>query len=184
MDEIWKDIEGYEGLYQVSNLGRVKGSDKEYQYEMNGVLRMVHRKEHIMKPQKYKNRNKIQLHDANGVIRTYRVATLVANAFIPNPDNKPEIDHIIPVCMGGTDAADNLRWVTSEENSQNPLSRKYNSNRQKKEIIQYSISGEFIKNWSSAKDAGEELDISRMRIGEVCRGKRKTAGGFIWRFAS
>ena len=170
MEEIWKDIENYEGLYQVSNWGRVKS------------LRFGKNK--ILKPPLWRNRNKIQLRDRDGNITTYRVATLVAKAFIPNPDNKPQIDHIIPVCMGGTDAVNNLRWVTAEENQGNPLSKKYTTDKNNKSVLQYSRKGDFIKKWDSAKEAGEKLNISRMHIGEVCRKERKTAGGFIWQFAS
>lgn len=179
--EIWKDIEGYEGIYQVSNFGRVKSLEREYSTTRKGTYCIVHRKERIMKPQVWKHRNKIQLRNADGEIKTYRVATLVANAFVPNPENKPEIDHIIPVYMGGTDAADNLRWVTGEENRQNPLSCAINSARP---VLQYDMEGNFIKKWDSAAQAGKELNIYRQHICAVCRGRKNRAGWFVWKYAS
>ena len=101
-DEIWKPIKDYEGLYEISNLGRVKSLN----YSRTG-------KEQILKPQKRKN-------GYLGVILCYKntqkqvnIHRLVAEAFIPNPENKPYVDHI------NTDKLDNracnLRWVTQKE---------------------------------------------------------------------
>ena len=102
--EIWKDIEGYEGLYQISNLGRIKSS-------YNG-------KEKILKPFDNHGYFRIQLYK-NGVRKKETIHRLVAKAFIPNPENKPYIDHINTIRTDNR--VENLRWVTHEENNNNPL---------------------------------------------------------------
>ena len=83
MAEIWKDVNGYEGLYQVSNLGRVKSLEN----------RSNHKKEMIMRFAKIKGYNKVTL-SKNSESKSYPVHRLVATAFIENPDNKPHVNHI------------------------------------------------------------------------------------------
>ena len=110
--ENWKDIEGYEGLYQVSNIGRVK--------RLVGFKCNVER---FLTGQKDKDGYILLCLSKDGSIKRYRVHRLVAEAFVPNPDNKPEIDHI------NTDRSDNraenLRWATRKENTNNPITRKH-----------------------------------------------------------
>lgn len=106
MEEIWKDIEGYEGLYQVSNLGRVKNVKRNrvtygMKGDKDGYLRIGLSKD--------------------GILKTYKVHRLVAMAFIPNPDNKPFIDHINTV--KDDNRVQNLRWCTSKENNNNPITK-------------------------------------------------------------
>ena len=103
MNEIWKDIQGYEGLYQVSNLGRVRNSKNKLMktYLRNGYCRIDLSKEG--------KRSKHSIH------------RLVATTFIPNPENKPQVDHINTV--RNDNRVDNLRWVTPKENMNNPITR-------------------------------------------------------------
>lgn len=124
MEEIWKDIKGYEGLYQVSNKGRVKSLDR---YAKNNS-KLQFRPERILK-QNIQNagRNKrcaVAL-CKDGIITRFRVHRLVAEAFIPNPDNKPFIDHIDTDSTNNV--VENLRWVTAKENSNNNLTIKHHS---------------------------------------------------------
>ena len=124
MEEIWRDIKGYEGLYQVSNKGRVKSLDR---YANNNGTPQF-RPERILKQNIQKaGRNKrcaVAL-CKDGIISRFRVHRLVAEAFIPNPENKPFIDHIDTDSTNNV--VENLRWVTAKENSNNPLSRKHSS---------------------------------------------------------
>lgn len=117
--EVWKDIEGYEGLYQVSNLGRVKSVTRETPFTNRWGQRITRtRKEFIMKPKKQYNGYLVICLRNNGG-RYFSIHRLVANAFIPNPENKPQIDHIDG--NKENNCVDNLHWVTAAENAANPL---------------------------------------------------------------
>lgn len=171
-EEKWKDIVGYEGIYQVSNLGRVKSLSNNFS-----------RKEKILKNHKNSGGYLRVVLSKNRKVKRYYIHRLVSEYFIDNPNNLPQTDHI------NTDRTDNrvenLRWVTHKENMNNPLTidkiNKMNK-RSSKPIIQFSKDGEFIRKWDSAMDAQRELGIKQGGIRECCKGKRKTAGGYIWRY--
>lgn len=90
MQEIWKDIKGYEGLYQVSNLGRIRSTDKIVKRGKNGDY---FRKGIILKPQKSKNGYLVCKLSKNGICPSKNIHRLVAEAFIDNPNNYPCINH-------------------------------------------------------------------------------------------
>lgn len=186
MEEIWKTIEDYPN-YMVSNMGRVKAI-KWHRGE----------KEKEMKPYTtYKGYLRLRL-TKNGKSKQFQIHRLVAEAFIPNPENKPLIDHI------NTDRTDNtvwlnedgsvnydktnLRWVTNKENCNNPISKqnysKGNKGKTSVPILQFTKDGEFVRKWNSMSDAEQELGI-KSRLSEYCSNKygRKSAGGYIWRYA-
>ena len=189
MEEIWKDIEGYEGLYQVSNMGRVKSLG-------NGSSN--NSKEKILKE---RNRNKkgykmVALYKANK--KEFSIHRLVAQAFIPNPKNKPCIDHIDT--NPSNNRVENLRWATYKENIKNPLTIKklrlanignknpmYGKcdklNHKSIPILQFTKEGNFIKKWYSATQVEKELGISQGNISMCCNRKRKTCGGYKWDYA-
>lgn len=114
--EIWKDIQGYEGLYQVSNLGRVKSLGRF-------IDRLVYghywQEERILKPNKTKYGYLTVELRKNKKPKRLLVHRLVAITFIPNPKNKPEVDHIN--ADKTNNSVNNLRWVTAKENIRNPL---------------------------------------------------------------
>ena len=119
MEEVWKPVKGYEGLYEVSNIGRVKSLDK---YVQNNS-KLQHRPERILKPGG-KSYSVVAL-CKEGKISGKTVHRLVAEAFIPNPENKPQIDHIDT--NPKNNHVSNLRWVTRSENLLNPISHKRSS---------------------------------------------------------
>lgn len=179
-EEKWKDIVGYEGLYQVSNLGNIKSLN----YRNTG-------EEKIRKLVIDKYGYFVVSLRVNGKSKQHFVHRLVAQAFMPNPDNKPHIDHI------NTDKTDNrvcnLRWVTQKENSNNPLTvdkKKKNhrygvtgiNNVRSTVVLQFSKDGEFIKKWDCITDVQRELGINRGNVIKCCKGERKTVGGYIWRY--
>lgn len=105
MEVVWLDIAEYEGLYQVSNCGRVKSLPR------NGTIK----EERMLKPRVSKN-GYLYVHLRNGNISKYvKIHRLVAEAFIPNPDNKPQVNHINGNKLDNT--VDNLEWVTASENT-------------------------------------------------------------------
>lgn len=176
MEEIWKDIEGYENLYQISNMGRVRslryGKSKILK---NNVNKGGYCTVRLIKNQTYK---------------TFYVHRLVATHFIPNPDNKPHIDHINTIRIDC--AVSNLRWVTNKENHNNSLS-KYNHSKSNSRsdcenyikailipVIQLSMDGVPIKLYPSCSEAARQTNTSRECINGVMSGKYKSAKGFRW----
>lgn len=115
MVEVWKDIEGYEGWYQVSNLGRVKRLKKVHCN--HGKTNIVER-EHILTPSEDRKGYLVVILSNGGKERKHiKVHRLVANAFIENNEDKPQIDHINR--NKKDNRAENLRWVTNSENQFN-----------------------------------------------------------------
>lgn len=177
--EIWKPVVGYEGLYEVSNLGRVKSLDR-----LDGRGSKI--KGRILKPIKDKKGYLSVGLSKNNINKHYKIHRLVAEHFIPNLDNKPEIDHI------NTDRTDNrienLRFVSAKENSNNPLTLKHFSecrkgvkNPKHRKVLQYDIYGNFIRVWETITEAETSLKLTH-KIHSVCQGKRKTCGGFKWKY--
>ena len=167
--EIWRPIKGFEN-YMVSNLGRVKS--------------LYHGKEKILKPINNSGYLMVNLYK-NGKRKKYLIHRLVAIAFIPNTDNKTEVDHINTIRTDNR--VENLRWVTSKENSNNELSkknysksnkgRKYSEEtKDKKRKKIYCI--ELDKVFNSIKEASEELNISKGSICLVCKGIYKQIKGY------
>ena len=121
MDKIWKDIDGFEGLYQISNYGEVKSLNR---VEKSGNGYRL-RKERILKQHMSNSRHLSVVLCKNGKTYPRIVHRLVANAFIPNPEGKPVVDHIDTDPQNNR--VDNLRWVTTQENCLNPITRMNNS---------------------------------------------------------
>ena len=121
MQEIWKAIDGFEGMYEVSNLGKVKSLERKVMN--NGGLQKRHEK--ILKENHSKTGHCMVVLCKDGIVYPKLVHRLVAFAFIQNPENKPVVDHIDTNPMNNR--VDNLRWVTTKENCNNELTRKHNA---------------------------------------------------------
>lgn len=188
-EEIWRPVVGYEGLYEVSNFGRVKSLN----YKQFGFPNILRPYSLVMGKRCKRVYHVLYLTDSNGNRKRHYVHRLVALAFIPNPENKPCVDHIRGTEFG--DTVWNLRWCTRAENAQFDLARdnnsKYNGMRDKfgarhhlsKQVCQFSANAELIKIYPSAHDAQREIGVSFKNISSVCLGKRRTAGGYIWKYA-
>ena len=131
MNEIWKPIVGYEGLYEVSNLGNVRSLN----YNGTGEIK-------IMKPGISKNGYLQVLLYINGKRKMYKVHRLVAQAFIPNPDNKPQINHKSEDKTLNT--VDNLEWTTAKENTNWGTCIKRRSKSKFKPIKQMNLDGTLV----------------------------------------
>ena len=181
-NEIWKPVKGYEGLYEISNLGRVKSLSRIRPNGMNCLY-----KERILKKQINKGGyHKVALLKNEGKSKLCSVHRLVAEAFIPNPLNKPCVDHINMIKTDNF--VSNLRWVTWKENINNPLTLIYKSKLSKGgknamaiPIVSVDcISGE-IKYYDCSKDALPELKLKDAKyIRECCMGRRKSYKGRKW----
>lgn len=168
--EIWKDIEGYDN-YMVSNLGRVKS--------------LKFNKERILKPYKTeKGYLKISL-IKNNRTKVFSIHRLVAQAFIPNIENKKEIDHINTV--RDDNRVENLRWTNHKENCNNFTTKQNYSKCRFSKLstlakctFQFNNNMELIKKWNCTRDIERELGFSNKNISSCCNGKRKTAYGYKW----
>ena len=187
--EEWKDVVGYEGLYQVSNLGRVKGLEKIVANNW-GFKKW---EERILKPGIVQGYSYVVLRK-DKTSRNFRVHRLVALAFIPNPENKPCIDHINGCRTDNW--VENLKWVTYSENINNHITKQ----RQRKKRLGYKhdkntidkISNKAIKRpvlcvetgliYESMSKAAKENNTYKDGIYRVCRGINKTAGGYHWQY--
>ena len=190
MKEVWKDIKGYENLYQVSNYGNVKSLDR-YIKNKNGKMQFYNEK--ILRPNDSKGYLKVTL-SKNNRQRTFRIHVLVAKTFISNPENKPEVNH-----KDGNkhnNHIDNLEWNTRRENEihayqkglakpskkQKEAVAKYAKENYSKKIIQYDLNGNFIKEWNSMADIWRELGIRASLICRCCKGLRTHTYGYIWKY--
>ena len=181
MEEIWKDVQGYEGKYQISNLGNVKSIKyRGLDYER------------LLVPKKNNcGRLWVDLWK-NGSSKQYLVHRLVAIAFIPNPENLPQINHIDENVENNM--VENLEWCTGMYNVHYYLERHGNVSKRRKpspkrrrqldrSIYQMDKCGNIIKEWQDARTLTIELGYNQWSITQCCDGKRKTAYGFKWQYA-
>lgn len=177
MEEIWKDIEGYEGSYQVSSLGRVRSLDRPGHPLINrwGARIEVTLKGKILKQHPTGSGYlSVQL----GRSCRKHVHRLVAHAFVEGYKEGLEVDHINE---NKTDnRKENLRWVTKIENNNSPLHVKKISMAHAYIICQYK-GDVFIKEYSSITEASRQTGICKSTITLCVSGKFKQAGGFIWK---
>lgn len=187
MEEEWKDIEGYEGLYQISNLGRVKSLERIVERIGKGKILVNERIRNVTNCRGYLQ---VKLFK-NKKYRMFFVHRLVAQAFIPNPNNYPEVNHKDE--NKENNRVDNLEWCTTEYNcnygtrnertSANMKGVHINRKDQSKEVIQYDLDGNEIDRFPSIGELKRLFNYADSNIISCCKGKHKTAYGYIWRYA-
>jgi len=175
-EEIWKDVVGYEGLYQVSSLGRVKSLPRVIR---GGASKFRTLKERILKGTKNTEYSTVIMYN-NGIGRAFKIHRLVAEAFITNSNNYQEVNHIDG--NKHNNCSYNLEWCTHKENILHAV--KNNLLLFSRPVIQLSKDGKFIHKFNSIAEASRKTDASKAGIGLVCRGKLKTSGKFKWKFAT
>lgn len=174
MEEIWKDIEEYEGLYQISNLGRVRSlnhfrENRQGGYEQKGRIRKIYNS---------KTYSYIRL-SKNGKTKTYTIHKLVANVFLEKVKGKKYINHIDG--NKHNNKINNLEWCTSSENQKHALTTGLrNKNARAIKIMQCTIEGKTIKIWESLMEASRKTGIKEGAISNCINQKGKTAGGYKW----
>ena len=181
--EIWKDINGYEEIYQVSNYGnvrskthvRVNGKNKNYICVSKGKL---------LRPGKDSSGYMIVVLSKNGKTKSYRVHRLVANAFIYNDNNYRCVNHKDE--NKTNNRVNNLEWCTHKYNNNYGTKPKKISKANSKSVNQYDKEGNFIKKWYSMTEAGRYLKKERadVNISKCCKYKVKSAYGYIWRYSN
>lgn len=179
--EEFRDIKGYEGLYQVSNLGRVKSLNYNHT-----------KKEKILKWSKDKDGYLISSLCKEGKHKTFTVHRLVAEAFLDNPHNYPCINHKDENKTNNN--VENLEWCTVKYNvnygtgiqrkventDYKEIGRKI-AEKQSKTVLQYTKDGEFVKEWVSTAECGRN-GFNQSNVVSCCQGKQKSHKGFIWKY--
>lgn len=175
-NEIWKDIKGYEGLYQVSNKGQIRSL---YFHAQKGKGYNLKDNPKILKPgvDNY-GYNIISLCDGE-TKKTVSVHKIVAEAFIENPNFLPCVNHKDENKQNN--CVENLEWCTVEYNNKYGLKNERTSQTLKKKVYQYDQEMNLIKIHEGAIDAEKDTGISRSSICYCIKGRTKTAGGYIWK---
>ena len=210
MEEIWKPVVGFENRYQISTYGNLKSNDYLIHYK-NGKTEF--RKGRIRKANIINGYRCFLLVKKTGCKRvSMRASRMVAMAFIPNPENKPCVDHIDTNTFN--DSVENLRWATHSENNRNPITMtKYRKpgdyshseetkikiglaslgRRMKpetieklrsysKKVVMFSKEGHYIRTFPGVHFAKQETGAQQSHISSCCKGSRKSAGGYMWRY--
>ena len=189
MEEIWRDIEGYEGLYQVSNLGNVLSMNYRHLGYMKNLTPKVNNGGRLW----------VELMK-DGVRRQFLIHRLVATAFIPNENNLPQINHKDE--NPKNNRVDNLEWCTHRYNMEYTMRRhpdrypgfngivprrpercRKNGKRTAFPVNQLTKAGELVRQWPNSVSVKLEMGWSDWSVSECCRGNRKTAYGFKWQYA-
>ena len=185
--EEWKDVPDFEGIYQISNFGRLKKLRS---------TRYHHRYPHIVSVKNGKGWYLTVILRYGPKLKTVRIHRLVAEAFIPNPENKPEINHKDTNKQNNHD--DNLEWVTHLENHAHAVKNipsllsgmhHYNQCVKTRRILQVSLDGNLLSEFLNGKEASKATGICQRNILQAANKTeykpglaRKQAGGFVWRF--
>lgn len=175
--EEWRPVKGYEGLYEVSNFGRVKSLERDVKCKGNSKRTI---KETILNPENgVKGYLRVYLYKDGKYIRK-QVHRLVAEAFIPNPLNLPCINH-----KGETPSKNfvwQLEWCTIQYN--NTYGNRIDKQKVKlfKPVLQFDLNGNFIKEYTSIKEVEIENGLNHSLISRCCLGKVKTAYKYIWKY--
>lgn len=164
MEEIWKDVKDYEELYQVSNLGRVK------RVTTGRILKGGKDKYGYLIVNLYKN--------SVGSIKT--IHRLVAEAFIPNPENKPQVNHVDE--NKTNNSLDNLEWMTAKENTNHGTRNERSGKSQSIPIIATNLkTGESMEFYGS-NECARQLGLHQASITKVLKGRLKQTGGYTFKY--
>lgn len=183
MNEIWLDIKDYEGLYQASNFGRVRSLDRIVSYERYGEIVYKKQKGQILKPYISNDGYYIVRLCKNKVSTPFLVHRLVAETFIPNPENKPCTNHLDEVKTNNR--VDNLNWMTYKENSnwgtgvERQVQKRINGKRSK--VVERTSPDGNIDVWPSTRECERKTGIPSSMISRWCNGSNDISG-HKWRY--
>lgn len=194
MEEIWVDIEGFEGYFQLSNFGKIRSLDRWIKHSINGYFLKKGKLRKISK--NGAGYAEITLRK-KGTSKTFTVHSLVGKYFVPNPYNYPILNHKDENKMNPR--SDNLEWCTYSYNSMYGTCREKRkeaygidkmikhantlSANKRKKVLQYDFKGNFIKEWESARECGRN-GFGQGNVSACCRGEYMQHKGYIWRYAN
>lgn len=164
--EVWKDIEGFDGQYQVSNTGRVASCKQQTKRIVTECIRLGYRKVHLSKGKKF---------------LLYSVHRLMAQAFIPNPQNKPQINHINGIKSDNT--LSNLEWCTNKENSIHAFRLGLRKPNGSKRVVMLMEDWTPIDVFDSMRKAARETGVPQQQISRCCK-KKYPYRGIRWQCLS
>lgn len=177
--EVWKDVKGYEGLYQISNLGRVMSLKRSIKQPNSGRIRTINKK--IRKAFISNTGYELVGLSKEGKAKAFSVHRLVALSFIENPNNHKCVNHLNGVKTDN--CLYNLEWCSHKENTHHSVQVLGNRLTPKlKPIILFDLNDNKLKEFESTKQASEELGIFAASISAVLRGKRKKAYNYKFKF--
>ena len=175
--EIWKDIEGYEGLYQVSNMGRVKSLKRTVRCDRG--YRIV--PERILKGRKNRvGYLQVQL-CKDGKVKKCYVHRLVATVFCENPEGYTEVNHIDENKQNNN--SQNLEWCSHSYNNRYNDKAKKAGKKLSKPVFSVNKESGLIMFWESTREASRQMGINNGNISACCNGRKKSAGGHTWFYA-
>lgn len=168
--EEWCPVRGYEGLYEVSNFGNVRSLN----YNKTGEIKLLSTVEDN------KGYLSVCLHK-NGKQKKYLVHRLVAEAFIPNTNNLPQVNHKSEVKTDNR--VENLEWCTASYNINFGTRNDRHAKLMSKPVLQYTKTGDFIREWSSTRECGRN-GFNQSGVQKCCLGKTrlKSYKGYIWKY--
>lgn len=200
MGEIWKDVVGYEGIYEISSYGRIRSVDRISPTKCNSYKRTYGK---MLSPHPdTKGYLILQLCNGqrNAIQKPKKIHRLVAEAFIPNPEGKPQVNH--KDLNKQNNHVDNLEWVTPSENVRHAIAngakkpmygkrpeywrKKIHDaviTRCAKPVIQMDLEGNVMAKYESLNEAGRQVfGKEKTHIRDCCMGRRHTCGGFKWKY--
>lgn len=179
MNEIWKAIEGYEGIYEVSNLGRVRSLPRpKTSRNAHGEFTFTTKPKILKTFEQNGGYQRISFGKGKDKVAIF-VHRLVAQAFIPNPDNLPHVNHKDE--NPKNNRADNLEWCNAEYN--NSYGNHIERCKRHRAVEQLTIDGQFIQRFDGIKEAAEATGCRASSIQSCCKGRFKSSLGYRWRYA-
>lgn len=183
--EIWKDIKGYEGYYQISNYGKVKSLGRYYFSGIHNVAKK-YQNENIRKEEKTKNGYIRVALCKDGKIKKCLVHRLVAEHFIDNLNSYPQVNHKDE--NKENNYFKNLEWCDNKYNvnygKRNERAKKSITTIKGRKVNQYDLKDNFIKQYVSINSASKQFNRKGSNIRACCIGKQKTAYGYKWKYAN